>query len=128
MLPRWERYYTNFFSNGISLSSRTNRKEEGWDVLKEFTTGYGTELRAQYEFSFPATASGFARQTELGVVDPIWEESLEFAIVPKQHLRWAEIRQIIQKYHAAYWQDPNASLDRMVEGILLESNEIFAED
>ncbi|MCK4513995.1 MAG: extracellular solute-binding protein, partial [Spirochaetaceae bacterium] len=125
MPPKWDRYYTNFRSNGMALSTRTDYQAQAWDVLKEFTLGYGTVLRAKYEFSFPATQSGFDLQTG---VDPIWVESLQYASVPAQHLRWAEIRQIVQKYHAAYWQDPDADYSEMATSILRDSDEIFAED
>ena len=125
MPPKWERYYSLFSSNGIALSSRTDHKDQAWDVLREFALGEGTVFRAKHQFSFPANQSGFDLQTDL---DPIWVESLQYSVVPARHLRWAEIRQIIQKYHAAYWQDPDGDLDKMVAGIIRDSDEIFAED
>ena len=124
MIPKFKQYYTNFYANGIAMSSETKNPDQAWIFIREFAIGEGAKLTAERNISFPMVKDVFEGME----TDPIWKESLKYALPVASHKKGASLRQPLSKHHSAYMQDPNGDLEKMIENITKDGEEVLQED
>jgi ABC-type glycerol-3-phosphate transport system substrate-binding protein len=123
MIPEFSQSYTNLWSNGIAMSSRTRHPDQAWDLIRELALGRGAQMTADDTISFPLSRKAYETMNPL----PIWEESLRFAVPVPRHPKITELQNVVIKYHSAYLGDPTADLDTMVRSIQQDVADVLAD-
>ena len=119
MMPKFKQYFTNTYCNGIAMSSQSKFKDQAWILMREFAFGEGARRVAASKSTFPPTRTHFESMD----ADPIWIESLQYAIPVVRHMKSASLREPLSKYHSAYYQDPNGDLDEMITNMKKDGEE-----
>jgi multiple sugar transport system substrate-binding protein len=123
ILPKFKQHFTYTYCNGIAMSSRSKFKDQAWLLMREFAVGEGARSMAETGSTFPPTRVHFESMN----VDPIWIESLQFAVPVPRHVKSASLREPLSKYHSAYFQDPEGSLDEMVANMKQDGEEALTD-
>ena len=123
MMPKFKQHFTYTYCNGVAMSSRTKFKDQAWLLMREFAVGEGARLTAESQSTFPPTREHFEAMN----VDPIWIESLEFAVPVVRHIKSASLREPLSKYHSAYFQDPDGDLDEMITNMKKDGEEALTD-